>query len=116
MRQGDVGNVTISAPDSQRAVEFYQAVLQVPFAPGHPGAWRTDQTTPPLAILPSRLPSRGAEPEVQLSYCVDDIAAAVQRVRAAGGRAGEPEHRPFGLLAECTDDQGGTFRLWQPAD
>ena len=93
-------------------MEFYQAVLQVPFAPGHPGAWRTDQTTPPLAILPSR----GAGPEVQLSYRVDDIAAAVQRVRAAGGRAGEPEHRAFGLLAECTDDQGGTFRLWQPAD
>jgi uncharacterized glyoxalase superfamily protein PhnB len=110
MRQGDVANVTISAPDSQRAVEFYQAVLQVPFAPGHPGAWRTDQTTPPLAILPSR----GAGPEVQLSYRVDDIAAAVRRVRAAGGRAGEPEHKPYGLLAECTDDQGGTFRLWQP--
>jgi uncharacterized glyoxalase superfamily protein PhnB len=112
MRQGDVANVTISAPDSQRAVEFYQAVLQVPFSPGHPGAWRTDQTTPPLAILPSR----GAGPEVQLSYRVDDIAAAVQRVRAAGGRASEPEHKPYGLLAECTDNQGGTFRLWQPAD
>ena len=112
MRQGDVANVTISAPDSQRAVEFYQAVLQVPFAPGHPGAWRTDQTTPPLAILPSR----GAGPEVQLSYRVDDIAAAVQRVRAAGGRGGEPERKPYGLLAECTDNQGGTFRLWQPAD
>ena len=112
LRQGDVANVTMVARDARRAKEFYEAVLQVPFSPGHPGAWRTDQTTPPLAILPSR----GAGPEVQLSYRVDDIAAAVQRVRAAGGRAGEPEHRPFGLLAECTDDQGGTFRLWQPAD
>jgi len=24
--------------------------------------------------------------------------------------------RPFGLLADCVDDQGATFRLWQPAD
>jgi predicted enzyme related to lactoylglutathione lyase len=24
--------------------------------------------------------------------------------------------RPFGLLAECADDEGVTFRLWQPAD
>ena len=111
LRQGDVANVTILATDTGRAKEFYQAVLQVPFSSGHPGAWRTDQVTPPLAILPSK----GAEPEVQLSHRVDDLAAAIERVRAAGGHANEPLRRPFGLLAECTDDQGTTFRLWQPA-
>jgi predicted enzyme related to lactoylglutathione lyase len=52
---------------------------------------------------------------VQLSYRVDDIAAAVERVREAGGRAGEPRRAAAGLLAECADDQGTTFRLWQPA-
>jgi predicted enzyme related to lactoylglutathione lyase len=112
VRQGDVANVTIVARDVDRAKEFYQAVLQVPFSEGHPGAWRAHQTRPPLAIMPSR----GAEPEVQLSYRVDDIAAAVERVRAAGGHADEPLRRPFGLLADCVDDQGATFRLWQPAD
>jgi hypothetical protein len=48
-----------------------------------PGAWRTDETRPPLGIWSPE----GAEPEVQLSYRVsyrvDDIAAAVERVRAA---------------------------------
>jgi len=112
MRQGDVANVTMVAPDAHRAKEFYQAVLQVLFSSGHPGAWRTDQTRPPLGIWSSE----GAEPGVQLSYRVDDIAAAVERVRAAGGRADEPARRPFGLLAECVDDQGATFRLWQPTD
>ncbi len=111
LRQGDVANVTILAPDTGRAKEFYEAVLQVPFSSGHPGAWRTDQTTPPLGILPSH----GAEPEVQLSYRVDDLAAAVARVRAAGGHADEPERKPYGLIAECVDDQGAAFRLWQPA-
>jgi len=111
LRQGDVANVTILATDTGRAKEFYQAVLQVPFSSGHPGAWRTDQVTPPLAILPSK----GAEPEVQLSHRVDDLAAAIERVRAAGGHANEPLRRPFGLLAECTDERGTTFRLWQPA-
>ncbi len=61
------------------------------------------------------MPSRGGEPEVQLSFRVDDIAAAVERVQAAGGQADEPERRAFGLLAGCVDDQGTTFRLWQPA-
>jgi uncharacterized glyoxalase superfamily protein PhnB/catechol 2,3-dioxygenase-like lactoylglutathione lyase family enzyme len=111
LRQGDVANMTIVTRDVQRAKEFYEAVLQVPFSSGHPGAWRTDDTTPPLSILPSR----DAEPEVQPSYRVDDITAAVERVRAAGGRADEPERRAFGLLADCVDDQGVTFRLWQPA-
>jgi uncharacterized glyoxalase superfamily protein PhnB len=112
LRQGDVANVAMVARDAHRAKEFYQAVLQVPFSPGHPGAWRTEETAPPLSILPSQ----GAEPDVRLSYRVDDIAAAVERVRAVGGRAGEPARRPFGLLAECVDDQGATFHLWQPAD
>jgi uncharacterized glyoxalase superfamily protein PhnB len=111
-RQGDVANVTILAPDTGRAKEFYEAVLQVPFSSGHPGAWRTDQTTPRLGILPSH----GAEPEVQLSYRVDDLATAVERVRTAGGHADEPERKPYGLIADCVDDQGATFRLWQPAD
>jgi uncharacterized glyoxalase superfamily protein PhnB len=112
LRQGDVANVTMTARDSQRAMRFYEAVLQVPFSEGHPGAWRTSETTPPLGIRSSR----GAEPAVQLSYRVDDIAAAVERVRAAGGRADEPERQPYGLLSECVDDQGTTFRLWQPTD
>jgi predicted enzyme related to lactoylglutathione lyase len=104
--------VTILARDTHRAKEFFGAVLQVRFSSGHPGAWRTDETTPPLSILSSQ----GAEPEVQLSYRVDDITAAVERVRAAGGHADQPARRPFGLLADCVDDQGATFRLWQPAD
>jgi predicted enzyme related to lactoylglutathione lyase len=99
------------APDADLASRFYEAVLQVPFSSGHPGAWRTEETRPPLSILSSEV----AEPEVQLSYRVDDIAAAVERVRTAGGRAGEPERKPYGLLAGCVDNQGATFRLWQPA-
>jgi uncharacterized glyoxalase superfamily protein PhnB len=111
LRQGDVANVTMAAPDARRAKEFYEAVLRVPFSAGHPGTWRTEETRPPLGIRSSE----GGQPEVQLSYRVDDIAAAVQRVRAAGGQAGEPERRQYGLTAECVDDQGATFRLWQPA-
>jgi uncharacterized glyoxalase superfamily protein PhnB len=112
LRQGDIANVTMLARDTRRAMEFYQSVLQVPFSSGHPGTWRTGETQPALGIMPSE----GAEPEVQLSYRVDDIAAAVERVRSAGGHADEPERKPYGLLAECADDQGTTFRLWQPAD
>jgi len=28
----------------------------------------------------------------------------------------EPERKPYGLIAECVDDQGATFHLGQPVD
>ena len=110
LRQGDVANVTMTARDPDRAREFYENVLQVAFSPAHPGTWRTVQVSPPLGIRPSR----DGEPHLELSYRVDDVAAAIERVRAAGGRADEPRRMPYGLHAECTDDQGTTFRLVQP--
>jgi uncharacterized glyoxalase superfamily protein PhnB len=110
LAQGDVANVTMNARDADRARQFYEHVLQIPFSPAHPGTWRAHQASPPLGIRPSG----DAEPQVQLTYRVDDIAAAVERVGAAGGRADEPRRRPFGLHAECTDDQGTIFHLVQP--
>ena len=40
---------------------------------------------------------------------VGDVAAAVERVRAAGGTATDPESQPYGTTSECTDDQGVRF-------
>jgi uncharacterized glyoxalase superfamily protein PhnB len=112
LRQGDVVRVSMVTPDADRAKEFYEAVLQVPFTPGRvPGAWGTEETAPQLSMW-----SPDAEPEVQLCYRVDDVEAAVARVRAAGGTAGQIEGKPHGLLVECADDQGAHFQLWQPVD
>lgn len=111
-RQGDVANVTIVARDVDAAKGFYEAVLQVPFSAGHPGSWNTGETTPRIGIWSPE----GVEPEVQLSYRVDDIVAAVERVRAAGGQADDPELKRYGLSAECADLEGTGFRLWQPVD
>lgn len=46
-------------------------------------------------------------------YAVGDIAAAVRRVRDAGGTATEPARQPYGITAECTDNQGMRFDLGQ---
>ena len=46
-------------------------------------------------------------------WLVDDVEAAVGRVRAAGGTATEPEQRPYGITSECVDDQGSRFYLGQ---
>jgi uncharacterized glyoxalase superfamily protein PhnB len=113
LRQGDIAHVTMVAPDAVAAKEFYEAVLEVPFTPGRsPGAWGAEDTNPQFGMWSPE----GAAPEVQLCFRVDDIDAAVQRVRAAGGTAEEIARRPYGLLAECVDDQGAHFQLWQPVD
>jgi predicted enzyme related to lactoylglutathione lyase len=46
-------------------------------------------------------------------FRVDDIQAAVERVRAAGGTASEPRHEGYGIRAECADDQGVRFLVGQ---
>ena len=81
------------------------------------------------------VPVRAPDSPVTFSHTlhleVDDVDASTERaqrsgasverepadrVRAAGGRADEPARRRYGLSTECVDDQGATFRLWQPAD
>ena len=112
-RQGDIANITMVTPDSARARTFYETVLELPFAPGRvPGAYTSPDIQPRLGMWSPD----NTRPEVQLCYRVDDIHAATDRVRTAGGTASDITREPYGLMVECTDDQGATFQLWQPAD
>ncbi len=94
--EGDIIYGALWVPDSERGAAFYSAVLGWPF----PGA----------------LPTVGmhgdqAETTMFLCHAVDDITAAVAKVRAAGGEAGEPHRERYGLIADCADDQGTRFAL-----
>ncbi|MFL6123001.1 VOC family protein, partial [Actinophytocola sp.] len=112
-RQGDIANITMVTADAARAKNFYETVLEVPLTPGRvPNAWSSAEIQPRLGIWsPENTP-----PQVQLCYRVDNLHAAVDRVRTAGGTAAAITREPYGLMAECTDDQGTRFQLWQPAD
>ena len=111
LRDGDVGYISLVVPDDERAKAFYGSVLGWRFSAGNvERGWNVDDVNPMVGI------GGGADtPAAQICYKVSDIAAAITRVRDRGGRAGDPSERPYGLLAECTDDQGVTFHLWQPS-
>jgi len=110
---GDVGYLTLSVPDDERAKAFYGAVLGWKFTPGGvPRGWQVEGRTPHMGMHGDAGQPGGAT----LCYRVADMAAAIERVRSAGGEANEPESKPYGLLAYCTDDQGIEFQLWQPTD
>jgi predicted enzyme related to lactoylglutathione lyase len=110
-RHGDVAYVTMAVPDGERAKSFYGAVLGWRFSAGSTaGGWNVDGVRPMVGL------AGGNDREVQLCYRVSDIETGVARVRAAGGQAGPVERKPYGLLADCVDDQGARFQLWQPVD
>jgi hypothetical protein len=47
--------------------------------------------------------------------CNSKAAGQQWAVRTAPRGSVEPERKPYGLLAECVDGPGATFRLGQPA-
>ncbi|HXQ60649.1 MAG TPA: VOC family protein [Acidimicrobiales bacterium] len=108
-RHGDVSYITMEVVDSAAVRAFYGAVLGWHFTPGHvEDGWGCEDVVPMTGL-------HGGHPVTTIlpMYLVDDIYAAVARVRAAGGSAPEPERRPYGLSAECVDDQGTRFYLGQ---
>jgi len=49
--------------------------------------------------------------QMTCDFAVTDLVAAFDRLRAAGGEAGEIERHPWATVAECLDDQGTSIRL-----
>jgi len=90
-RHGDVAYMSLWVPDAERATQFFEGVFGAP--------------------LRHRIYGDQPQPTLFCSYFVDDVDHAVERVRAGGGTAREPEDSPYGRLAECTDPDGQQFAL-----
>jgi uncharacterized glyoxalase superfamily protein PhnB len=111
LRQGDVAYITLNVPDDEQAKAFYGAVLGWQFSAGRVDrGWNVDGVNPPTGLA-----GGAGGPGADLCYRVTDIEAARARVADHGGSADPAESQPYGLLARCTDNQGATFYLWQPA-
>ncbi len=100
-RPGDLSYLTLLVRDQAAAVRFYAGVL----------GWRVVGDSEPADVRPMLGIAEADSQRAVPCWKVDDVAAALERVRAAGGAAGEPTQRPYGVLAECTDDQGSLFYL-----
>jgi predicted enzyme related to lactoylglutathione lyase len=109
VRSGDVSYLTFEVVDSRQTREFYGAVLGWQFTPGTiADGWQVSDIAPMSGVS-----GGAAEQTLVPMWRVDDIASAVERVRAAGGTATEPAQQPYGITSECTDDQGMRFYLGQ---
>ena len=109
---GDVVYFWIPAPDSGRARTFYGGLFGWQFEPGNvPDGWQIVGPTPHGGIHGG---DEASSPQV--CFGVDDITAAVERVRQLGGEADEPVESAAGWYASCRDDQGSVFYLWASAE
>ena len=106
---GDLAYLTLEVEDSARARAFYGAVLGWRLTPGRvQDGWNVADVAPMAGL-------RGGQSRASVvpMYRVDDIEAAVERVRQAGGTASEVSREPYGLTSDCVDDQHTRFYLGQ---
>jgi predicted enzyme related to lactoylglutathione lyase len=106
----ELGYLTLSVADIDRAVGFYGALFGWQFE--RQGGYAHIANTK----LPMGLVADGAKDLRFLYFRVDDIAAMSAKVRALGGSVIEEAEHPSGLNALCDDGGGTLFSLWQPAE
>jgi len=105
---GDVSYITYEVTDSTAFKAFYSRVLFWTFEPGRiDDGWQVEQTHPMAGV------AGGSTQQVTVPmWTVEDVDAAVARVREAGGTViEEPSQQAYGKSAQCTDDQGTRFYL-----
>jgi predicted enzyme related to lactoylglutathione lyase len=105
---GELAYVTHRTPDSAVFRDFYGRILHWTFTPGRvDDGWQMQSTHPMAGVA-----GGNARPTTVPMWTVADIAAALGRVREAGGAVlAEPARQPYGIQAECADDQGSLFYL-----
>jgi predicted enzyme related to lactoylglutathione lyase len=105
---GELSYVTYRVPDSAVFRDFYARILHWTFAPGRvDDGWQVQSTHPMAGVA-----GGSARPTTVPMWTVADIAAAAARVREAGGTVlTQPARQPYGVTAECSDDQGAHFHL-----
>lgn len=108
---GGLGYYVVHVPDAVRGKAFYNAVLGWNAEPGEDKAkyYHVNGSEPAGGI------NGGADiPHITTYLTVDDAKAAVTKIRELGGEAPDPSQSASGWSAECVDDQGGAFAIWQP--
>ena len=105
---GELSYITYFVENSADFRSFYSRVLHWTFESGRvDDGWAVQESHPMAGAA-----GGNAQPATVPMWTVEDIDAAVERVREAGGTVlEEPSTQSYGKSALCTDDQGARFYL-----
>lgn len=108
-----LGYFTVDTPDIGKARAFYAALFDWTFddAASGPTYAHVADSDPPFGFTKSERPSQLPH----LYFRVADVDSLCRRVTELGGRAAIPSDSTTGRSVVVSDDQGGSFSLWQPA-
>lgn len=115
-----VGGIFFKSPDPAALLDFYQRALGlavadgcVIFAPSEMPAKSYTVFSPFQASTEYFQPSSAA---FMINLVVDDVDAALQQVKAAGGEpVGGTEDYDYGRFGWFLDPDGNKVELWQPS-
>ncbi|MED5812775.1 VOC family protein [Mycolicibacterium sp. 050232] len=107
---GELSYITYEVADSAAFKSFYSRLFFWTFESGRiDDGWGVQGSQPMSGVAGS-----SAQTVTVPMWTVADIDAAVTRVVEAGGSVlQQPSRQDYGLMAECTDDQGSRFYLGQ---
>ncbi len=110
---GKLVHFEIPAKDGKRARTFYSSLLGWTFKDsGMPEIdyFMTEGNGGPVAAVYTSPDQKGPV----IYFGVDDIDAAIEKLRQLGGKADEKGAvQQQGWLVSCTDTEGNPFSLWQ---
>ena len=113
MARGHVVNVEMSVSDTERARGFWSGLFGWEWQDmGGPSEYHMARISDESGLALSN-----AEPEkrgTRVYYDVEDIEAAIARVKELGGQSDDAMSVPsMGWFAACVDTEGNEFGLWQ---
>lgn len=108
------GYITMRTGDLEAARTFFASLFDWEVEPGSvEGGGHIANTRFPMGFFQADGPTEGGP--VTLYFRVDDIEPYADRVEELGGQVLSRNTYPSGGNAECVDDQGFRFDLFQPA-
>ncbi|WP_020662309.1 VOC family protein [Amycolatopsis benzoatilytica] len=108
---GQINWLEIPAADTAKARAFYTALF----------GWSTTDFGEDYHVLGDGpagaiAPAAADFTHPRVYFATDDIDASVKRLHELGGQSGEVRDVPgVGRIAQCRDDQGTPFSLYEPA-
>ncbi|RJL35722.1 VOC family protein [Bailinhaonella thermotolerans] len=108
---GQVTYFELPSGDIEATRRFWGSLFGWEFYEGNFPGYSMIKGSEPMGGAPHDDASR----HPRVFFAVDDLGAAIARVRELGGTAEEPVVIPSGAYAHCADDQGVAFSLSQPA-